>query len=176
MNKNLKPYWKSEKRPYLSRWLIVPKILLVIELRLTGWSFLAVDFSLTFLETGTTKETFYQSGKEDSFRHILKRSTNMYESSGPQFFRTTFEMQSGLDALKESKSVKRFLTIVEVSFRFVLEWKSGREIPGSSRLEISANNWAIWVFFFGLGFYRWFALQNLFSSVWDLGLFLSLSS
>ena len=55
--------------------------------------------------------------------------------------------QSGLDALKESKSVKRFLTIVEVSFRFVLEWKSGREIPGSSRLEISANNLAIWVFF-----------------------------
>lgn len=78
--------------------------------------------------------------KQDSFKHISQRPNNMYESSGPQFFRTTFEMQSGLDALKESKSVKRFLTIVEVSFRFVLELKSGREIPGSSRLEISANN------------------------------------
>ena len=32
--------------------------------------FLAVDLSPTFLNTGTTNETFQQSGKQDSFRHI----------------------------------------------------------------------------------------------------------
>ena len=31
--------------------------------------FLAVDLSLTFLNTGTTDETFQQPGKQDSFRH-----------------------------------------------------------------------------------------------------------
>ena len=51
--------------------------------------FLAVDFSPTFLNTGTTDKTFQQSGNEDSFRHILKSLASMYESSGSQFFRTT---------------------------------------------------------------------------------------
>ena len=33
------------------------------EKRLTGQQFLAVDLSPTFLNTGTTNETFQQSGK-----------------------------------------------------------------------------------------------------------------
>ena len=72
---DLKPYWKSEKRPYFSRGSTIllftgfSKTLLTTERRLTGQYFLAVDLSPTFLNTGTTDETFQQSGKQDSFRH-----------------------------------------------------------------------------------------------------------
>ena len=45
-----------------------------------------VDLSPTFKKTQTTDETFQQSGKEDSFRNMLKSSTNMNESSGSPFF------------------------------------------------------------------------------------------
>ena len=38
---------------------------------------LAVDLSLTFLNTGTADETFQQSGKQDSLRHFLKSSASM---------------------------------------------------------------------------------------------------
>ena len=63
----------------------------------------------------------------------------MYESSGSQFFRTTTGRQSGPDAFHESRFVMTFLTILEVmvvlcSFRVVLEEKTGKEIPESSRL------------------------------------------
>ena len=47
------------------------------------------DLSPTYLNTGTTDETFQQFGIEESFRHILKSSAGFYESSGTQFFRTT---------------------------------------------------------------------------------------
>ena len=36
-------------------------------------------FPSTFLNKGTTNETFQQSGKQDSFRHILKKSASMYQ-------------------------------------------------------------------------------------------------
>ena len=36
----------------------------------------------TFLNTETTGETFQQFGKQGSFRHMLKSSPSMYESSG----------------------------------------------------------------------------------------------
>ena len=39
--------------------------------------FLAVDLSPTFLSTGTTDETFQQSGKQDSVRHLLKSSASI---------------------------------------------------------------------------------------------------
>ena len=61
-------------------------------------------------------------------------------------------MQSGPDALGKSRSILTFLTILRVteiicSFRLVLEGKTGREIPESSRLEFiekfSANNFAL---------------------------------
>ena len=96
--------------------------------------------------------TFQQSGKQDSFRHILKSSASMYESSGSQFFRTTTEIQSGLDAFDESRFVMTFLTTLGVteilrSFRLVLEGKTDTEIPESSRLEFLekfiANNFAL---------------------------------
>ena len=85
------------------------------ERRLTGWQFLAVDHPLTFLNIGTTNETFQQSLKQDSFRQTLKSSTSTYESSGSQFFCTTTGLQSGPDAFEESRFVMTFLTILEVT-------------------------------------------------------------
>ena len=45
--------------------------------RLTGQQFLAVELSPTFLNTGATDETFQQSGKQDSFRHLFKSKTSI---------------------------------------------------------------------------------------------------
>ena len=64
----------------------------------------------------------------------------MYESSDSEFFRTTTGIQSGPEALDELRFVLTFLTIlgaIEIlcSFRLVLEGKTGKEIPESSRLE-----------------------------------------
>ena len=76
----------------------------------------------------------------------------MYESSGSHFFRTTTEIQSGPDAFDESRFVMTFLTILGVmdilcSFRLVLEGKTGKEIPESSRFEflekLLSNNFAL---------------------------------
>ena len=76
----------------------------------------------------------------------------MYESSDSQFFRTTTGLQSGPDAFDESRFVMTFSTILGVmdilcSFRLVLEGKTGKEIPESSRLEflekVLANNFAL---------------------------------
>ena len=69
---------------------------------------LAVDFSSTFINIGINDETFQQPGKQDSFRHILKSSANMCESSGAQFFKTTTGIQSGPDAFDESRFVITF--------------------------------------------------------------------
>ena len=69
-----------------------------------------------------------------------------------QFFRTTTGIQSGLDALDERRFVMTFFTILgfmEIlhSFRLVLEGKTGKEIPESSRFEFLekflANNFAL---------------------------------
>ena len=64
----------------------------------------------------------------------------MYESSGSQFFTTTTGIQSGPDAFYESRFVMNFLIIlgfteILCSFRLVLQWKTVKEIPESSRLE-----------------------------------------
>ena len=76
----------------------------------------------------------------------------MYESSGSQFFRTTTGIQSGPDAFDKSRFIMTFLTILGVteilcSFKLVLEGKTGKETPESSRLEFlekfSANNFAL---------------------------------
>ena len=61
-----------------------------------------------------TDETFQESGKQESLRHILKSSVSMYESSGLQFFRATTGIQSGPDAFDESRFVMTLLTILEV--------------------------------------------------------------
>ena len=84
-------------------------------------------------------------------RHLLKSSSNVQESSGSQFFRTTIGIKSEPDASDKSRFIMIFLTILEVtevlcSFILVLEGKTGKEIPESSRLEFlekfAANNFA----------------------------------
>ena len=63
----------------------------------------------------------------------------MYESSGSPFFRTTTEIQLRPGTFDESRFNMTFLTILGVQeiciFRLVLEGKTGRETPESSRLE-----------------------------------------
>ena len=109
-----KPYWKSEKKvPFLQviNGLIIQKFFKDFNNHkkiLTGQQCLAVDLSQILLNTATTNETFQQSGKEDSFRHILKSSAGMYESSGSQFFRTITGKESRPDNFDESWLVMTF--------------------------------------------------------------------
>ena len=76
----------------------------------------------------------------------------MQECSGSQFFRTTTGIQSGPDAFDKPRFVMAFLAILGVteilySFRLVLDQKTGKEIPESSRLKFlerfSANNFGL---------------------------------
>ena len=76
----------------------------------------------------------------------------MNENSGSQFFITTTGIQSGPDAFDKPRFIMTFLTILGVteilcSFKLVIEGKTGKEIPESSRLEFlqkfSANNFAL---------------------------------
>ena len=91
--KILKPYWKYENRLHfshfshfhISHFLNIPKY------------------------RETTDETFQQSRKQDSFKHILKSSANMCESLGLEFFRTITGIQSGPDTFDESRLVMTFL-------------------------------------------------------------------
>ena len=76
--------------------------------------FLAVHISPTFLNSGATDKTFQQSGKQDSFKDIWKRSASMYESSGSEFFNTTTGIQSGPDVFHETRFVMAFLPILGV--------------------------------------------------------------
>ena len=109
---------------------------------------LAVDLSQKFLNIGIHNDTFKQSGKQHSFRHIVKSSASI----GSQFFRTITGIQSGPDTFHESRFVMTFLTILWVteilcSFRLVLEGKTWKGILQSSRLEFlekfSANNFTL---------------------------------
>ena len=90
--------------------------------------------------------------KNKTFKHILKSTASMYESSGSQFFRTTTGIQSRPDVFDESRFVMTFLNILGVmeilcSFRLVHEGKSDKQIPESSRLEFLekflANSFAL---------------------------------
>ena len=118
------------------------KTLLTTERRLTGRYVLAVDLSPTFLNAVTTN-IFMQLSLyhyPTSFRHILNSSASIYKSSGSQFFRTSTGIQSVPDAFDESRLVMAFLIIFGVTkmlcnFRLVLEGKTGKEIPKSSKLE-----------------------------------------
>ena len=138
-SEDLKPYWKSEKKPNFS-W--GSTILLTIQ----------EYISPTFLSIEITDEIFKQSGNQDSFRHILKSSASMYKISGSLFFRTTTGIQLGRDSFDESIFAITFLTILGVteilcSFRLVLKKKTGKEIPKSSSLQsiekFLANNSAL---------------------------------
>ena len=60
----------------------------------------------------------------------------MYESSGSQFFRTTTGIPPVSNVFDESRFVMNFLTFLGVtekscSFRYVLEGKTGKEMPES---------------------------------------------
>ena len=73
-----------------------------------------------------------------TFSDTLQSTVSMYESSGSQFFRTTTEIQLGSDAFNESSFLWTFQAswgFTEIHFRLVLEGKTGKEIPESSRLE-----------------------------------------
>ena len=56
--------------------LFFANILLTRERRLTVRHFLAAYFFPTFSNTGIIYETHQQSGKQDSFKHLLKGLTN----------------------------------------------------------------------------------------------------
>ena len=82
----------------------------------------------------------------------IEEFNNTYEISGSQFFRTITGIQSGPDAFGESRFAMTLLTILGVTeilwnFRLVLERKTGKEIPESSRSEFLekflANNFAL---------------------------------
>ena len=81
------------------------------------YKFLAVDLSPTFLNKGTTNETFQQSGKQDFFRHIHWNTTRTRR----------------LPRIKVRYDLFNLLGVTEIlcSFRLVLEEKTGREIPES---------------------------------------------
>ena len=92
---DLKPYWKSENMPPFSRrsslFTSFSETLLTAERRLTGQWFLAMHLSPTFLNSRFTDKTSQLSGKQDSFRHILKSSASMYESSCSHSFESPLE-------------------------------------------------------------------------------------
>ena len=82
----------------------------------------------------------------------MKFSDSIYESSGSQFLRTATGIQSAPDTFEESRVVMTYLTIlwateIFCSFGLVLEEKTGKEIPESSKLEflekLLANNFAL---------------------------------
>ena len=75
-------YWKSEQRSRFSRWSTIVLFTSFFKdftnhRKKTNW---AVAFSCRLfpkVDNFTTDETFQQSGKKDSFRHLLKRSASM---------------------------------------------------------------------------------------------------
>ena len=83
----------------------------------------------------------------DTYRRVQL----VYMKVQAQFFRTTTGIQSELDAFDESRFFMTFSIILGVteicSFRLVLEGKTGKEIPESSRLDFFerflANNFAL---------------------------------
>ena len=97
---DLKPCWKSEKSNIFQgdQQLFTGFSKTLLPRKKTNR---AVVFSSRLfpyiLKYRTTNMTFQQSGKQDSFRHILKSSASIYESPGTQLFRTTTGIQSGLD-------------------------------------------------------------------------------
>ena len=80
------------------------------------------------------RQSKVKSRKLYSFRHILKRPVNMYESSGSHFLRTTTTgIQSRLDAFNEPRLVMTLLNNFGVAVilcisRLVLEGNIGKEI------------------------------------------------
>ena len=105
-----KPYWKSLKRPFFSRWATRSVLmtdsnnLLIMLRRLMGRYCDGSDWSPEFLKTGQTADSFQQSGKHSSWMHLLNNFARIGESSGDRFFRTTTGILSGPVALEDSSS------------------------------------------------------------------------
>ena len=59
-------------------------------------------------------KTFQQSGKQDSFKQILNRLSDVYENSDSQFFRTITGIPSGPNISNESSMVMIALNKVEI--------------------------------------------------------------
>ena len=62
------------------------------------------------LNAGAADKTFQQFGKQDSFKYILNRSTNMYERSRSQLFRIATGVQLAPEAFAESRLLIIILT------------------------------------------------------------------
>ena len=90
-----------------------------------------------------------KSGKQDYFRHILKSSASIYESSSSQVFRTITGIQSTRDAFGKARVIMTFLTILCITKILCSKYRrEGRSRnTESSRLEVlekfSENNFAL---------------------------------
>ena len=81
-----------------------------------------------------------KSGKQNSFRHILKTSASIRKVQTHSSLEPSLDYNQDQMHLMNQGSWWLFLTILGVteilcSFRLVLEGKTGKEIPESSRLE-----------------------------------------
>ena len=153
---DLKPYCKSDKRPYFSRrsasllFTSFPKTLLTIERKLTGQLFVAAELFPAFLNSGSTNETFQQSEKQESFQYILKSSAGMYESpehslEPPLKYNQDQKPlinQGYYDLFNHPRCYKNIM-----QFQISFKGKTGEEIAASSRIEFLekflANNFAL---------------------------------
>ena len=67
-----------------------------------------MHLSPTFLNTGATEATFQKSGKQDIFRHVLKSSANIYESSGSHFLELPLEYNQNQTPLTKQDLLQPF--------------------------------------------------------------------
>ena len=130
-SKRPKAILKIRKRPHFSRWS----------------NSLVTCFSKTLLTTGkkTNRAGVFSCRPYPNilkYRDDWRKPLTIWKTRlfWTQFFRTTTGIQSGPNACDKSRLVMTFLTILGVtemlySFRLVLEAKTGREIPDSSRSE-----------------------------------------
>ena len=121
---DLKQNWNVRKKGHTSlcdrQAYDFSNALLTKERNLTGRQSSAVGLSSTFLDKGTTDETFQPFEKQDSFRHILKAvksSASLYESSGLKYCRNFTKIQSGPDDFEESSFIISYRNIVQFQIR-----------------------------------------------------------
>ena len=76
-----------------------------------------------------------------SFRHILKRSASIYESSGSQFFKTSTGILSGPEAFDEARFVLTFCTIFKLQKHAVSDqFQKGKQVKRYlSAIKIRVN-------------------------------------
>ena len=106
------------------------KTLLTTERRLTGQYLLGVKISPIFLNRRTTNDNFQHSGKQDYFRHILKRPASMYEKPGSWIFRITTGIQSRPRAIDKARFVMTSLTILGVTKNYAVtdQFQKGKQV------------------------------------------------